>query len=172
MKKNVEIMLDWFVNEQFCGLLEGLDEIKKSNYIIFDDDGCLINGRWSNKVYCKQNPGIRRVNDEYYAVYDNRYCQSDNIVKMYSEFMHEIFHCYQMRKGFHHNNTKIILEGTALLFEIIIFSNYTKVPILKILSDYGNAMNEEKYGDYFHGAVFAYEKLIDGKSWEEILNDE
>lgn len=169
MKSDVQDIYKLFVDEEFNGLLDGLNEVKKCNFIIFDDEGYLLNGRWSNKSYSKQLPGIRKIKHEYYAIYDTRYCKTQNIVKMYSEFMHEIFHCYHIKRDIDLRRMDIV-EGSALLFEMIVYSKYVDVTIEKLLNDYGSIMTNEKYHNYYFGAKEAYKKLLNGESWEKILN--
>lgn len=170
MKRDVIEIYNLFINERYIGLLEGLNTVKNCRFIIFDEEGFFVNGRWKDKKYPLQEPGIRIVENEYYAIYDIRYCASNDVIKMYSEFMHEVFHCFQMENNVSHDDRKF-LEGSALLFEMAIYSIYRDINVEELLNDYRENMTKDIHFIYYLGAIETYNKLMRGTKFMDILKN-
>jgi hypothetical protein len=156
---------DDFKEEWLCEVAP----LKKEAFIIYDEEGALINGNWHNQVYPQQKPNVRVHKGLNYAIYDTRYNQTASIGKKYSEFVHEMFHCFQIRMNVVFSDRKMV-EGAALLVESIIYSRYTGQSVDEIIEEYGKNMSQEPYMDYFLGAKYILEKLYSGYSWKDYFS--
>lgn len=146
--------------------LKGVINLRNESYIIYDEDGALINGRWLEKKIAFQKPGVRIFGGVNYAIYDIRYNKGAAIGKKYSEFVHELFHCYQLRMKLKYDNREMI-EGPALFVECNLEARRLKMDVGNIIELYGIHMQELAYLDYYRGAKYMYEKFSAGYSWED-----
>lgn len=167
MRSDVEKIYKMFVEDEFYELwLQDIKNIKNENYIIYDEEGTMINGKWINSIYDSQKPGIKVLNDTNYAVYDMRYNKKATIYKKYSEFIHELFHCLQIKNKVELRNKKMI-EGAALFVECIVASRYMEMSIKELIIQYGIEMKDFKYRDYYKGAIHLYNEFEEGNTWKD-----
>lgn len=151
--------------ESTRGWLRELKDLYKENYIIFSSSGAVKSGIYIKGEYAFQKPCVKVLKGEVYAIYDVRYNIFGNIYKVYSEFMHEIFHCYQIRRNFDINDIKMA-EGGALFLEMLLYEKYTCQTVDKQIEVYRHDMTDSKYSLYYMGAMEIYEKFLKGFTWE------
>lgn len=167
MKKEVERIYELLQYDAFLEpFLEEVVSIKKEPFIIYDEEGSLINGNWYDQVYPRQKPGVRNFNAQNFAIYDTRYNLSASVEKKYSEFVHELFHCYQLRRKVCYTE-RMMIEGAALLVESIVYSRYVNQSLDQIMEHYSCQMRNTPLMDYYWGAMRIYKKMLAGQHWED-----
>lgn len=170
MREEVErlyqILQEDFFTEEW---LSEVSLLKNESIIIYDDSGSLINGNWYGDVYPKQKPGIRTFHNQNYAVYDTRYNPNASIGKKYSEIVHELFHCLQLRNNVGYKK-RMMIEGAALFVECVVYSRYVNQSVGELIDQYGKNMLDDSFDDYYRGAKYIYEKMCSGLSWKDYFS--
>jgi len=170
MRVDVEKVYGFLQEDDFSEpMLCEVSSLKRESFIIFDEQGTLINGSWNELVYPEQKPGVRTYNGINYAIYDTRYNQIATHEKKYSELVHELFHCLQIREHVCYANRKMV-EGAALLVESLVYSRYIDQTVEDVLEQYGKNMPNENYIDYCLGAKYILKQMGAGFSWKDYFS--